>query len=95
MTDTIEQAQELLLKGDFPAALAMYTRLYKGPYSDEDRGIAAIMLAQMYACGMTGEVNDKLADDFLAKSVKLQSPWAFSWWNPRTRTFLPLISKSW
>ena len=74
MTDTIEQAQELLLKGDFPAALAMYTRLYKGPYSDEDRGTAAIMLAQMYACGMTGEVNDKLADDFLAKSVKLQSP---------------------
>lgn len=74
MTDTIEQAQELLLKGDFPAALAMYTRLYKGPYSDEDRGIAAGMLAQMYACGMTGEVNDKLADDFLAKSVKLQSP---------------------
>lgn len=74
MTDTIEQAQELLLKGDFSAALAMYTRLYKGPYSDEDRGIAAIMLAQMYACGMTGEVNDKLADDFLAKSVKLQSP---------------------
>lgn len=74
MTDTIEQAQELLLKGDFSAALAMYTRLYKGPYSDEDRGIAAGMLAQMYACGMTGEVNDKLADDFLAKSVKLQSP---------------------
>ena len=74
MTDTIEQAQELLLKGDFPAALAMYTRLYKGPYSDEDRGIAAGMLAQMYACGMTGEVNDKRADDFLAKSVKLQSP---------------------
>ena len=74
MTDTIEQAQELLLKGDFPAALAMYTRLYKGPYSDEDRGTAAGMLAQMYACGMTGEVNDKLADDFLAKSVKLQSP---------------------
>lgn len=74
MTDTIEQAQELLLKGDFSAAVAMYTRLYKGPYSDEDRGTAAIMLAQMYACGMTGEVNDKLADDFLAKSVKLQSP---------------------
>ncbi|WP_299144895.1 tetratricopeptide repeat protein [uncultured Dialister sp.] len=74
MTDTIEQAQQFLLKGDFSASLSMYRRIYDESEKNEDRGTAAGMLSQMYACGMTGEVNDKLADDFLAKAVKLQSP---------------------
>ncbi|MGN0954237.1 tetratricopeptide repeat protein [Dialister sp.] len=74
MTDTIDNAQELLLKGNFSASLAMYSRLYQGPGSDEDRGTAAAMLSQMYACGMTGPVNEKMADDFLAKAIRLQNP---------------------
>ena len=74
MTDTIEQAQQFLLTGDFSASLAMYNRIYNDSDSDEDRGTAAAMLSHMYGCGMTGEVNDRLADDFLAKAVRLESP---------------------
>lgn len=74
MTDTIEQAQQFLLTGDFSASLAMYNRIYNDSDSDEDRGTVAAMLSQMYGCGMTGEVNDRLADDFLAKAVRLESP---------------------
>lgn len=74
MTDTIEQAQQFLLTGDFSASLAMYNRIYNDSDSDEDRGTAAAMLSQMYGCGMTGEVNDRLADDFLAKAIRLESP---------------------
>lgn len=74
MTDTLDKAQKLLLKGDFKEALAMYTRLYEESDNDKDKGTAAAMLSQMYACGMTGPLNDKMADDFLAKAIKLQNP---------------------
>lgn len=35
MTDTIEQAQQFLLTGDFSASLAMYNRIYNDSDSDE------------------------------------------------------------
>ena len=63
MTDTIEQAQQFLLTGDFSASLAMYNRIYNDSDSEEDRGTAAAMLSHMYGCSMTGEVNDRLAAD--------------------------------
>ena len=73
MTDTIEQAQQFLLTGDFSASLAMYNRIYNDSDSDEDRGTAAAMLSHMYGCGMTGEVNDRLADDGQSRQARKSS----------------------